>query len=437
MTLEMPPTKYRAKARKSRKKRKVFTGARYQDVRSRVTANSSPNQTFDERFENVDTIAICSTPVSKLGNKLKNSSLNELEESVLMTRSASRKLGFARKNSKRAVCDDFSMVDMTLLQQALKSAVICKHCQNNKSEMKLYKDDNKRHGLAETFYLQCSECLNETKFFSSKKSTQGRFEVNSRSVLACNALKGGRQVLANFCGAMNLPPPLSPASYAKHLKLSTSLYQENAERKMIDAANRLRKEILMKNPGIDKCDADGAVPVAVSVDGTWQKRGFTLKYGVALIVSIDTGEILDFEVLSLHSHECSKHQLYDKSTQKYLLWKENHSSKYQVNFEGPSGAMEGKGVLEMFKRSIDKRKLKYTQFIGNGDSNTFRIVAEEMKKIYGDRYEVQKEECIGHIQKRMGNALRTFKKDMKGKRLLDNKTVGGKGRLTKERINSM
>ena len=63
------------------------------------------------------------------------------------------------------MCDDFSMVDMTLLQQALKSAVICKHCQNNKSEMKLYKDDNKRHGLAETFYLQCSECLNETKFF--------------------------------------------------------------------------------------------------------------------------------------------------------------------------------------------------------------------------------------------------------------------------------
>ena len=36
----------------------------------------------------------------------------------------------------------------------------------------------------------------------------------------------------------------------------------------------------------------------------------------------------------------------------------------------------------MFKRSIDRRKLKYTQFIGDGDSNTFRIVAEEMNKIY-------------------------------------------------------
>ena len=91
----------------------------------------------------------------------------------------------------------------------------------------------------------------------------------------------------------------------------------------------------------------------------------------------------------------------------------------------------------MFKRSIEKRQLKYTQFVGDGDSNTFRIVADEMKKIYGDRYEVQKEECIGHIQKKMGNALRTLKKTMKGERLLDNKTSGGKGCLTKDKINSI
>ena len=54
-----------------------------------------------------------------------------------------------------------------------------------------------------------------------------------------------------------------------------------------------------------------------------------------------------------------------------------------MNFEGSSSVTEGKGVLGMFRRSIDKRKLKYTQFIGDGNSNTFRIVAEEMNKIYG------------------------------------------------------
>ena len=119
---------------------------------------------------------------------------------------------------------------------------------------------------------------------------------------------------------LNIPPPLSIASYSKHLKLSTSLYQENAERKRIEAANILRKEIWKKNPGSDKCDADGAIPVAISVDGTWQKRGSTSTYGVALIMSTESGEILDFDVLSLHCHKCIKHQM-DESTQRYMLRK--------------------------------------------------------------------------------------------------------------------
>ena len=41
-----------------------------------------------------------------------------------------------------------------------------------------------------------------------------------------------------------------------------------------------------------------------------------------------------------------------------------------------------------------------------------------------------KEDCVGHIQKRMGSNLRTYKKNMKGKKLCDSLGVGGKGRLT-------
>ena len=33
--------------------------------------------------------------------------------------------------------------------------------------------------------------------------------------------------------------------------------------------------------------------VIVSVDGTWQRRGYNSKYGVVLIISVDTGEVLD------------------------------------------------------------------------------------------------------------------------------------------------
>ena len=52
-------------------------------------------------------------------------------------------------------------------------------------------------------------------------------------------------------------------------------------------------------------------------------------------------------------------------------------------------------------------------------------------------YDMQKEECVGHIQKRMGAALRKFVADNKGQKLMDGKPVGGKGRLTKEKINKM
>ena len=82
----------------------------------------------------------------------------------------------------------------------------------------------------------------------------------------------------------------------------------------------------------------------------------------------------------------------------------------------------------MCKRSIKMRKLNYTKGIGDGDSDTFNIVGEGMEKVNGSRYLVQKEECVGHVQKRMGNALRKYVKDMKVKKLLDDKSVNGKGK---------
>ena len=61
--------------------------------------------------------------------------------------------------------------------------------------------------------------------------------------------------------------------------------------------------------------------------------------------------------------------------------------------------------------------MKYTLFVGDGDSDTFKAIKEAMEDIYGNRYVVRKEECIGHIQKRMGTALRQFVRDMKGKKM--------------------
>ncbi|XP_070579536.1 uncharacterized protein [Ptychodera flava] len=74
----------------------------------------------------------------------------------------------------------------------------------------------------------------------------------------------------------------------------------------------------------------------------------------------------------------------------------------------------------------------YTTFVGDGDSSAYHAV----KNIYED-VEIQKEECVGHIQKRMGTRLRRLVDQYKGQKLSDGKGLTGRGRLTRSLINSI
>ena len=50
---------------------------------------------------------------------------------------------------------------------------------------------------------------------------------------------------------------------------------------------------------------------------------------------------------------------------------------------------------------------------------------------------VEKRDCIEHVQKRMGTALRNLKVIYRGQKLSDGKTIGGIGRLTGKKIDSL
>ncbi|XP_065065605.1 uncharacterized protein LOC135691614 [Rhopilema esculentum] len=427
----MPPNKRRALASRVKRKRKFF-GIRKQDIASRLESDARPSDDVEPSSSFTPTSSV----QSRTAQKLLNSSFEELNDSMrVLTRRSSKKLGLS-KQKQIEQADGFTIIDLSLLQEALQSSTNCRACKRSDSQLKILKDSRKKHGLAETLIIKCSCCSAETIFHTSKKLDKGKFEVNTRSVMACNSLKGGRKILSNFCGMMNLPSPLTSASYARQLKSSAKISREVAEKQMKDAANRLKKSVLEQNPNAYLDDMDDTVSVAVSVDGTWQKRGYSSKYGVVVVVLMETGEVVDFEVLSMHCHECRKHQHENKDSEAFKRWKAKHDASCQINYEGSSGGMEGIGAARIFLRSIEGRGLKYTTFIGDGDSDTFKVVSKELERAYGSRYQVVKEECIGHIQKRMGNALRTLLKEMKGKKMSDGKTIGGKGRLTKERIDS-
>lgn len=56
---------------------------------------------------------------------------------------------------------------------------------------------------------------------------------------------------------------------------------------------------------------------------------------------------------------------------------------------------------------------------------------------YGPNFSIEKLECVGHVQKRMGSRLRKLKLKLGKSKLSDGKTMGGRGRLTNSGINEI
>lgn len=68
-----------------------------------------------------------------------------------------------------------------------------------------------------------------------------------------------------------------------------------------------------------------------------------------------------------------------EGTDAYMQWKEGHVCK--INHIKSSGAMEAGGTVAIFHRSIEKYKLRYTNFIGDGDSGSFLKVCEIAREV--------------------------------------------------------
>ncbi|GBM73325.1 hypothetical protein AVEN_216071-1 [Araneus ventricosus] len=150
-----------------------------------------------------------------------------------------------------------------------------------------------------------------------------------------------------------------------------------------------------------------------------------------------SGKVIDIDVMSSYCKSCevSKKLYSDKSKSSYQQWQSHHAKSCQKNHFGSAGKMEVEGMKKIFRRSVAERGVRYLSYIGDGDASTFKDVCED--KPYGINTTIEKVECVGHVQKRMGTRLRKLKKDMKRKKLADGKTIGGRGRLTDELIKKL
>ena len=113
-----------------------------------------------------------------------------------------------------------------------------------------------------------------------------------------------------------------------------------------------------------------------------------------------------------------------------------HKTLCTKNHTGAAGAIERVGIQQIFRRSIKTRKLRYTGFLGDGDSKSYNTVVSANPPIYS--HQIRKLECCGHVQKWMGKRLMDKVVQCKTKSYTENektyKGLGGQNRLTQKSI---
>ena len=420
---EKKPRERNDKRKSLRKKnRKGFCGKAF--VRSTgnnnelATQSTSTSTTRDEENYRVSTenhdVYNVSAMGKKIGEPLKTTPVK------MLTRKRKRDSNLTSNDICPA--DGYKIIDSSILQSVLNTISKCTSCGFEKT-LQLKQNNQKKRGMCETLMLYCTSCKQIIKTFNTSKTVAGKkmLDINLRSVVATTSAGGGLTSLRRICTDLNLPQPITEHPYNSYIKHVEKNAIENCERSLLDAAGRLRR---LKLNGVD--DKNIVVDVPVSVDGSWQKRyGFNSLLGMIFLLSIDTGSVLDYEIKSLICHECKRTPNATES------WKETHKEVCLINHTGSSGAMEKEGAVAMFMRSIQKHNMRYTVYVGDGDSSSFGAVRDAVHAKFGDDgYPIEKEDCIGHIQKRMGAALRSYKNNCRGRTLADGKGVGGAGRLT-------
>ena len=269
----------------------------------------------------------------------------------------------------------------------------CGEC--HESALLLEDNSNERYGCASHLRVRCTQCGWVYTFYTSKKVNQF-FDINRRLVYAMRAIGQGQSSARRFCALTNLPHPPNPKSYGDCNKALANAAKTVALSTMKEAGMELHNDV-----------NDEVKPCSVSCDGTWQRRGYSSLNGCVTTISVDTGKCIDVEVLSKVCHGCKKIEK-EKDERTKDVREAEHAGKCKANFQGSAPAMETEGVARIFARSEELHSLQYTEFFGDGDSKAYLGV----ENIY-DNVHVEKKECVGHVQKRVGTALRKLKKENK------------------------
>ena len=126
------------------------------------------------------------------------------------------------------------------------------------------------------------------------------------------------------------------------------------------------------------------------------KHGHTSQFVIISVISYETGDVLD--LCKLH-----KSRLTTEEYEEWLL-EHKYSKQCKKNYEGSSGSLERASIHIFFKCSIQKLKLIHISLLGDGDTKSIEEL--NLNKHFGPHITVTKEECVGHIAKRLYTRLK-------------------------------
>jgi hypothetical protein len=305
---------------------------------------------------------------------------------------------------------EYDIINFEQFVNTLKDIAVCKTCGHQLSFKK-----TPVVGLVNKLKVICSNCNNGKEFYNCDsvevKDEKGEtnntyYDLNLRLVYGLRSLGKGHTGAQLLCGILNLPPP--PTHYSDHEHFLASILEGVCKNSMESAV----EEAVTMN--------DGSRDLLVAVDGSWQKRGHTSLNGVVTVTCVDSGKVLDAGI-------------YSKFCRCPGRSNNEHSDDCSANYLGTSGGMEVQGAVDIFTRSVPQYNVRFTHYLGDGDSRGFTAVSESQP--YGPGVTIEKVECVGHVQKRMGTRLRKLKASKK--KLSDGKSLSGKNRLTDVAIQTL
>ena len=251
-----------------------------------------------------------------------------------------------------------------------------------------------KEGSASIIYVVYQECGVQNKIVTCGQHRYGRrgpkpCDINTRTALGAIVNGIGLTHINSFFSTLNVPT-LNKSAYKKREREAGQAIEEVASN---SCEMVLKDEIRAAENNGEIRDKNGLMPLAVTYDMQWLKRGRAdnSRTGHGAIMGSQTKNVLDFACANKYCRVCEA----AKSKGKQPV-----SHDFRINHSGSSKSMEASVGVKLFKQA-PTHGVKYSVFIGDDDSATIAKIREEVE------YSVEKwsdashatRTIVGHLNK--------------------------------------